>query len=178
MSVLIQSRYSRRPAAGLSFDDSSRCRSRAKQSFAKEADINHIMARYMKTGILVDPALAGSARRPMYGDFFNSADFLAMQNSLACVRSVFDQLPASVRAEFSNDAARMLDFISDPANLDRAISLGLLAESDRPSKPLSPADGQSATGTPVNANPAAAPSGAPAGVPAGAVSAPSTQPST
>lgn len=175
MSVLIQSRYSRRPAAGMVFDDSIRCCSRTKQSFAKEADINHIMARYMKTGILVDPALAGSARRPMYGDFTSSSDFLEIQNSLARVRSVFDQLPASVRAEFSNDAALMLDFISDPANLDRAISLGLLAESDRPSKPLSPAPGQGATGTPVNANPAAAPLGAPAGAPAGAVSAPLTQ---
>lgn len=136
-------------------------RSRTKQSFKAESDVNNIMKRYIKTGILVDPSLIGTSRKPMYGDFSGGDDFRSVQDRLVKARSVFSFLPASVRAEFGNDPAVMLDFVARPENGERALALGLLDASDLPSKPVIPPDGQSGTGTPVGAP--VSPSGAVSG---------------
>lgn len=48
--------------------------SRVHTSFAKSADINVIMHRYQKTGILVDPRYS-SERVPRFGDFSDIPDY-------------------------------------------------------------------------------------------------------
>jgi hypothetical protein len=44
---------------------------------------------------------------------------------------LFEDLPAEVRFRFDNKPAELLKFMSDPANADEAIDLGLF----EPSKP-------------------------------------------
>lgn len=100
--------------------------SRAKQGFKNEVDINTIMAKAKKTGLL--PVAATDA---FYGDFSSGNDFLTVQNRLLKARDEFNALSAAVRSRFENDPAKMLDFLSDPANEAEAIKLGLRKEKPR-----------------------------------------------
>lgn len=98
-------------------------RSRTKQEFAKESNINTIVAKAKITGILGNP---GATRQPRFGDFSNGIDFQTVSNRIAEAQQSFMELPAIVRARFKNDVAVMLDFIADPANLSDCQALGLL----------------------------------------------------
>lgn len=94
---------------------------RTKQSFKAEADINNIMARYQKTGVL-DFA---QKHEPRYGDV-TGLDFEAGMQAIATAKTMFADLPSSVRARFKNDPREFLDFVQDPRNRDEARELGLL----------------------------------------------------
>jgi len=146
---MIRSRYALgdRPK-GLSFSGPSG-RSRTKQSFRQESDVNTIVARAMKGGALCDSSSVNGGRVPLFGDFSNGADFLSVQNRIASCNQLFSRLSASVRARFGNSPAALLDFISDEANASEAQKLGLLPVVVPPtSEPLSPVV-QTGTGTPV-----------------------------
>jgi phage internal scaffolding protein len=94
--------------------------SRAKQEFRDECDINRIMMQYGKTGEL--PQVSGA----VYGDFSSTMSYHDMQNTLKEAETAFKTLPATVRAEFNNDPAQVIDFLNDPANRDKAIEIGLI----------------------------------------------------
>jgi len=97
--------------------------SMAQQHFKDECDINQIMARYQRTGILTENP--GSSR-PLFGDFSNVSDFQSAQNAILDVHESFMTLPSSIRARFDNDPGLLLDFLSDEVNRNEAISLGLV----------------------------------------------------
>lgn len=97
--------------------------SMAQQHFKDECDINQIMARYQRTGILTENP--GSSR-PLFGDFSNVSDFQSAQNAILDVHESFMSLPSSIRARFDNDPGLLLDFLSDEVNRNEAISLGLV----------------------------------------------------
>ena len=95
-------------------------RSRTKQSFTKECDINNIMARYRKTGLM--PQMPG---RPLYGDFSGAVDFEATVQRIQVAQEAFDRLPVDVRKRFNNDVAQCLEWVANEANYEEAISLKL-----------------------------------------------------
>lgn len=120
---------------------------RTKQSFAQEADINYIMARYHKTGYLVDPASVAT-RHAVFGDFSEGVEYMELQNRLLVARQAFERLPSSMRERFGNDPAQLIEFISLEENRREAEELGLLqkAEAEIP-PPSSGAGGGSEQGT-------------------------------
>lgn len=101
-------------------------RSKTQQHFAKDANVNHVVAKYKKTGVFGDPTV-GTNRSPIFGDFSNGADFFAMQNKIATARSYFAALPADVRQQFDNDPVKLIDFISDESEsaIRKSVDLGL-----------------------------------------------------
>lgn len=105
-----------------------------KQSFKDECDINHILKRFLKTGIL-DFTNKNQAR---YGDTTGMEYTQAMQ-TVAAAKSLFNELPAPLRARFENEPAKFLDFVQDDKNRDEARELGLLkpeaASEDTPATP-------------------------------------------
>ncbi len=101
--------------------------SKTKQSFKNECDINHIMAKYQKTG-LVDH-IAKNA--PRYG-FAPSIDFHTAQNLILEAQTQFDGLPSKIRAKFDNSPQKFLAFCEDPNNRSEMALLGLLAEEATP----------------------------------------------
>jgi len=117
--------------------------SRTKQSFKDQVDINKIVARYLKTGLLSNV----NNSPQMYGDFSNVPDLRTALNTVARAKSVFMALPAKVRERFQNDPVKMVEFISDPKNKDEGIALGMFKD-DRPSKPEPLAAGMPAAGAP------------------------------
>lgn len=107
---------------------------RTKQSFKAECDINTIMARYMRTGLL-DHVQQGAAR---YLDV-TGADFYDAQNLVAGARSMFFGMPSHLREQFDNDPGQFLEFMENPANAQEAIKMGLRAAPEAPSYPPSEA---------------------------------------
>lgn len=92
-----------------------------EQSHQDRVNINSIMNRARKTGMV--PVYNKQAT---YGDFTNVEDFQTSMNRVIQAQNDFMALPASIRKEFGNDPARLVDFMSDENNFDRAVEIGLL----------------------------------------------------
>ncbi len=95
--------------------------SRTKQSFKDASDINNILAKYQKTG-LIDHARAGG----FYEDLPAELDYHSAMNMVLEAQNSFDGLPSSIRREFNNDPRAFLSFIENPSNVERMAELGLL----------------------------------------------------
>lgn len=79
------------------------------QSFAKETNVNHIISKYIATGI--DPA-PGAA--PQNFGFATSKTYAEISFQMAEIDSAFASLPSGERARHSNDPAAWLDSIGTP----------------------------------------------------------------
>lgn len=98
-----------------------------KQSFKNECDINLIMKKWQKTGVLPQARSA----QPCYGDFTGISDYQSALNAVAEAQDTFLALPSALRARFSNDPSLFLEFVQNPANIDEMISLGLAERSEK-----------------------------------------------
>lgn len=105
-----------------------------RQEFAEECDINALMARYQKTGLLPqDPN-----RRPIYGEFADLPSFMEAQQILMDANDAFMALPAVVRRQFENDPAKFVAFAEDEKNIDQLRVWGLAEPLDEPKAPEEP----------------------------------------
>lgn len=102
---------------------------RTKQSFKNECDVNLLMARYMKTGILGDGL---EPPPPRYMDVSDSMDFQDAMNFVAEATGQFYELPATLRARFNNNPGELLSFLDNPYNLQEGIALGLIRDPNTP----------------------------------------------
>ncbi|AXH74575.1 MAG: internal scaffolding protein [Microviridae sp.] len=146
----IRDYYTPRTRSGISFA----AQGRTKQEFAAECDINNIMSRYLKTGII--DHVRDSAPQ------FLEASPLEFQEAMQIVaqaETLFEELPSSIRSRFENDATKLLEFVHNPENIAESVAMGFLDPTRLP---------PSANGSPA---PPSAPQPA-----AGAVSAPSAPP--
>lgn len=102
--------------------------SRTRQEFKDECNINVIMKKYEKTGVISHT----SNRQPRYVDFGDGVpDFHTAMNMMVAAESAFMTLPAVVRKRFENDPAAFVEYASDEKNLDQLREWGLAA----PAKP-------------------------------------------
>jgi phage internal scaffolding protein len=102
--------------AGLSCDDPSL----TQQQFKEESDINTIVNRFMKSGVLPTPV-----NMPQYLDYEGVFDYQSAMNAVRSADEQFMRMDAKVRARFNNSPQEFLSFFADPANTDEAIRLGL-----------------------------------------------------
>ena len=126
-----RTRYTPRERVSLDF---SKAVSRTKQSDLAACDINLILARYAKTGILPP-----ERRQALYGDFSSVPTYLESVEVVRQAHEQFEHLPAKVRDRFQNDPSRFLDFASDPRNVSEMVELGLavVREPTQPAVPIS-----------------------------------------
>lgn len=108
--------------------------SRTKQAFRDECDVNQILAKWQKTGLVTHVA----SQPPKFGDFDVVPDYQASLNAIIAADSAFMALPSSVRDRFSNDPAKLFTFLQDSANKDEAIKLGLIDPPVVVAEPLAP----------------------------------------
>ncbi len=111
---------------------------RVKQSAKNECDINQILARYLRTGV-VSPANMAK-RQAVFGDVSEIGDFHASQNKVIEATDAFMTLPAKIRARFENDPGQLLDFCADSNNRDEAIELGIITKIEEETPPEPPPD--------------------------------------
>lgn len=119
-----------------------------KQSFKDECDINNIMMKYIRTG-LVDHVNRYQGR---YGDFSDVPDMLQAFDIIERSEEMFNSLPSDIRKDFNNDVVAFLEFAQDPANTDALKEYGLIPDDRTPANPVptgspdepvdSPADGE------------------------------------
>jgi len=129
--ILIRKAYD--PALRVSFATDGP--SRTKQADAASCDINNILARYRKTGVVEHINRYGGD----YGDFTSAQDYHTSLNQVLAAREVFDSLPSQLRRRFGNDPASFLDFVGNPANRQEMMELGLLkAVPEAPEAPPAP----------------------------------------
>ena len=93
-----------------------------KQEFAEDCDVNAILKRFEKTGIIDHVSRIDGK----YGDFTAAVDYHTALNMVQEAGEMFMSLPASIRAEFENDPGLFLDYATDPENEDGMRELGLL----------------------------------------------------
>lgn len=123
MSPTIPAGRTREVTSHATMNDGKGCKT--QQSKKKECDINRIVAKYKKSGVLGDPA---HTRQPVFADCTLIGDYHAMQNVVKTADRHFMSLPPALRARFNNDPARAYDFVSKPENKEEAVKLGLLPE--------------------------------------------------
>lgn len=99
-------------------------KSMARQSEAKMADINQIMAKYEKTGVL--PL---NTKEGFFADVSTVGDYREAIERVEKADTYFMQVPAKIRKQFDNDPAKFLDFVSDPSNMEEIESMGLIGDS-------------------------------------------------
>jgi len=111
--------------------------SRTKQSFKAECDINTILKKYQKTGLLSHV----SQYQGRYEDLPSEIDYQQSLNAIIAAEESFSSLPSKIRARFGNDPAEFLQFVENPANENEMIDLGLAtrrAEEVTPSRVATP----------------------------------------
>lgn len=95
-----------------------------KQSFADQCDINKIMAKYQKTG-LIDHVTKHSAE---YG-VHTQRDLLEAYEVIERAEEMFADLPSKARETFGNDPGKFLAYMEDANIESRAgelLEMGLL----------------------------------------------------
>lgn len=82
------------------------------QEQAQATDINHILERYQRTGLIDHLA----KHEPQYGEFA-AYDFQANQNMIAKITQTFEELPSTTRKQFDNNVELFMEYISVPENI-------------------------------------------------------------
>ena len=98
-------------------------KSRTQQAFKDETDVNRIMDRYTRDGLLTHV----NRFQGDYADITRSpADYHDALNLLNEAQSAFEELPARLRDHLGNDPAEFIRLVDDPARRDEMRDLGLL----------------------------------------------------
>jgi phage internal scaffolding protein len=110
------------------------------QSEKDFCDVNHIMSRYHRDGIIEHVRTV----KGRYGDFTEVTDYQTALNVVHDASDMFMSLPSSIRSKFDNDPHLFLEFATNPDNLDELRDLGLAPKkSALPAVEDSPAEGSS-----------------------------------
>lgn len=130
-----RSKFSPRVAViAMSADDG-----RTQQHFKDQVDINRILAKYRKTGV-IEHVKRAQAR---YGDFTELAEYAQNLDKVAKAQQAFESLPAELRNKFNNNIPGFFDYIMQPENFDECVKMGIY---EKPKEPMA--------GTPAAAEPA------------------------
>lgn len=106
--------------------------SMADQSQAVDCDINVLMARYQKTGLMPQ----NPEKVPRYLDLSDVPSFQDAMDLMLRAEEAFMSLPAIVRKEFDNDPGKFVGFAEDPENLGKMREWGLAPPEKAPDGPM------------------------------------------
>lgn len=99
----------------------ARSRSKTQQNFRDTVNVNTIMKKAHKTGVL--PVLGDI---PHFADYSNVTDYQDSLNKVMAIDVLFAELPSGVRTKFGNDPDAILKFLNDPKNDAEARKIGLI----------------------------------------------------
>lgn len=92
-----------------------------QQDHKDQCDINLIIPKYQKSGVITHVA----DFEAQYGEFLG-IDFKQANDLVIGAKNKFNELPSEVRSYFKNDPGKLLEFMENPDNRDKAIELGLI----------------------------------------------------
>ena len=114
-----QYKYTRIPGILFDPDTNEKDVSLTEQSFAFECDINNIVK------LQVPPRL--NTQPPLFSTVFSPNLYEQAINVIAEAQSKFEELPSDLRSKFDNDPKKLLAFLDDESNYDKAVEYGLVA---------------------------------------------------
>lgn len=94
---------------------------RTQQHFGEKVDINNIVAKYRKTGIIEHVKRA----KERYGDFTDLANYANNLDKVAKAQQSFEMLPAELRNHFKNSISGFFDYIKNPNNREQCEKWGI-----------------------------------------------------
>lgn len=92
-----------------------------EQGHKKECDINEILKKYDKTGLITHV----NRIEAKFGDF-TTGQYKTMMDQITDAKEMFQKLPSGIRNRFQNNPGKLLDFMDKPENREEAIKLGLI----------------------------------------------------
>lgn len=93
-----------------------------EQSHAKMCNVNNIVNRFMKTGVL-------DHVRSFQGEYRDVSDFGDYRSALERIQlaqDIFEALPIELKRKCENDPAKFLDYCADDANYEELTEIGIL----------------------------------------------------
>lgn len=139
MREKIRNRFFYSKPKGVVFDpNDKKSVSKTSQSAKDDVDINKIMKKAKKNGLIIDPNNL-NLRKPLYGDY-SAFSFHEAQMKIAALNSEFDKLNPSTKRLFHHDPIELVEFLADPKNEEKAVELGLMKKLEPvlPVKPSTP----------------------------------------
>lgn len=112
-----------------------------QQHMENDCNINEIMGRYLKTGIL--PQYPNM--NPTYGDVSNLGTYENCVQKVKAAEEDFMALPAAIRKRFGHNPGKLLEFLSNEENYEEAVKLGIVEAKKEDSKPGNSQGQQAAT---------------------------------
>ena len=97
---------------------------RTEQHHIDTVNINNIIKRYKKTGLIEHVAQSAG----QYGDYTTVNEYQQSLNLVKQAQENFMQVPAKIRTKFGNDPGRFFEFVTNPANQDEMIKMGLATD--------------------------------------------------
>lgn len=98
--------------------------SMTKQADAAECDINNILAKVQKTGMIEHLAQG----EPFYGDVTEMVDYQSAMNLINKANDLFMKMSPDIREKFENNPEKMITFLNNEANYDEAVKLGMVID--------------------------------------------------
>lgn len=92
-----------------------------EQAHKDSVDINKIVKKYSKTGLIEHINHIEAAWGTLDGK-----DFKDMMDKITGIQEDFDRLPSPIRNKFNHNPEKMLAYLADEKNTNEAIELGLL----------------------------------------------------
>lgn len=92
-----------------------------QQQFKEECDVNNILAKYKKTGMISHI----NKHQGNFGDFSSVEDYQTSLDKLTTAQDSFNHLPSELRNRFENDPAKLIEFLQSKENYEESIKLGL-----------------------------------------------------
>lgn len=102
--------------------DCSGDKSMTRQSEKESCDVNVIMRRYVKTGMLPE----GFNAQGVFADVSEVGTYRDVVERIHQADRAFMSLPAALRKRFGHSPGEFLEFVSDPANREELERLGLV----------------------------------------------------
>jgi len=95
---------------------------RTRQDQKDSCDLNLIMRKYTKQGIL--PRL--NPKTPTYGDFTTASSYHEALDKLQRADELFAALPAALRSSCENDPAQLIEYVESGEHDDELIDMGVM----------------------------------------------------
>lgn len=102
--------------------------SMTQQQFKGECDVNNILAKYKKTGLVTHLA----KHNAKFGDFSTYEDYQQSLDKILTAQNSFNHLPSELRKKFDNDPGKLIEYLQDEKNHDEAIQYGLMHKIEQP----------------------------------------------
>lgn len=118
-NIKVRTRFDERERV---FSPSTAGTGRTKQEFRNDADINSIIAKYRRTGVLPPSAHRSAAR---FGDFSQIPDFTEMCARVDAARDLFLALPSAVRKAFDHDPGKFIAATQSREGMEKLVELGI-----------------------------------------------------